>query len=171
MTKTNKNEHKIFITYTYIYKEVIKIKISSFFVSLAFHLVKADTLFWNIHQLKSQLLHLAIQNSFEYISHECIQRMVTVVYLMPSAHGPMLYQRQKIAVKIGSCVLTFAPLKIGPFLLTICDKISIRVHWLQSDKNNSDVIQQWGLTCHCHNTTVPIKNQAMWAKWHSNKKS
>ena len=31
-------------------------------------------------------------------------------HLMPSAHGPIFYRRQKIGVKIGSCALTFAPI-------------------------------------------------------------
>ena len=34
---------------------------------------------------------------------------------MPSTHGPIFYRRLNIRVKIGSCALTFAPIKIRTF--------------------------------------------------------
>ena len=61
---------------------------------------------------------------------------------MPSAHG----------VKIGSCALTFAPIKnrSDDFSELLPTKNRSVCADFSPIKNRSDVIQQWDLACYCH---------------------
>ena len=86
---------------------------------------------------------------------------------MPSAHRPIFYRKQKIGVKINSCVLTFGPIKNRTFPsdnLSVIKNQSVCTDF-SSIKNLSDVNQQWNHACHCHSTITLIKkSRAVCAK-------
>ena len=96
--------------------------------------------------------HMKFSNilfSFKTVSDN--QTFPIKYYLCPAHTDRFFYYRQKIAVKIASCVLTFCPIKNQTFPSNNLFAIKNRLVCadFSPTKNQSDVTQQWDLDCHC----------------------
>ena len=90
--------------------------------------------------------------------------------VMPSAHGPIFYRRQKIGVKISSCALTFAPIlnrsDLFSELLTTKNR-SVCADFSPIKNRSHPTMRPRLLLSH---TIVPIKSRSVCADFWSEKK-
>ena len=75
--------------------------------------------------------------------------------VMPSAHGPIFYCREKIGVKISTCARTFPLENLSEIRnRSMCADLSPM-------KNQSDIIQKRDIACHCKKMWLVEKPQTL----------